>query len=253
MGEIITVGLDNVDQIGFFCQKSKPKSESYKLKQEWLKERFKEGMAIKIWKDGKSQVGFIEYTPSEFAWRVVEADNYMMVHCLWVVGKNKGKGFGSALLEQCIQDAKKAGKSGVAVVASSHTWLPKPEIFLSCGFEVVDKSPPSFELLVKKFDKKTKNPSFPRDFDEKLKKLGKGLTVLFANQCPHAGSIARYTLEVAAEKGIAGKIIELKKHEDILKLSPSPYGVFAIVYDGKLLSYHYLTKGQLLKTFEQQI
>lgn len=35
--------------------------------------------------------GFIEYLPGEHAWRAVHADGYLFIHCLWVVGKSKGK------------------------------------------------------------------------------------------------------------------------------------------------------------------
>jgi hypothetical protein len=37
-----------------------------------------------------SECSFIEYIPGEQAWRAVHADGYLLIHCLWVVGKSKG-------------------------------------------------------------------------------------------------------------------------------------------------------------------
>lgn len=86
--EILDVAAGNVDQTGFFCFMSKKKSEGYQRKLRWLKERFAEGMSIKML--ALPQRGFIEYIPGEHAWRAVHADGYMLIHCLWVVGKSKG-------------------------------------------------------------------------------------------------------------------------------------------------------------------
>lgn len=61
--EIIAVEASNVTQYGFFCYKSEPKSEGYRRKLAWLRERFAEGMRIKIVYEGKRSVGFVEYIP----------------------------------------------------------------------------------------------------------------------------------------------------------------------------------------------
>ena len=41
-------------------------------------------------------------------------------------------------------------------------------------------------------------------------------------------------------------MVELKSFEDVRRLSPSPYGVFGIVCDGKLVSYHNVAKKELM-------
>ena len=85
--EIVTVDATNVDEYGFFCYKSKPKSAGYRQKLGWLRERFAEGMRIQILYEGKRSVGFVEYMPGEAAWRAVDAAGYMLIHCIWVVGR----------------------------------------------------------------------------------------------------------------------------------------------------------------------
>ena len=140
--EIVTVGAHNVDEHGFFCYKSKPKSEGYRRKLGWLKQRFAEGMTIKMLYDDGRSVGFIEYMPGEHAWRAVTAPGYTVIHCLWVVGKAKGKGYGSRLLDACIEDAQKLRHRGVAMVKSSGGWLAGSKLFLKHRFELVERAPP---------------------------------------------------------------------------------------------------------------
>jgi hypothetical protein len=50
----------------------------------------------------------------------------------------------------------------------------------------------------------------------------------------------------AAKSGIKGRIVELRSREDVMQLSPSAYGVFGLVLDGELLSYHYQLEKDLL-------
>ena len=116
--EIVTVNGTSVDEYGFFCYKSKRKSEGYRKKLHWLRERFAEGLKIHIVYEGDRSVGFVETIPGEHTWRVVEAPNYLVVHCLWVVGRGKKKGYGSRLLDACVEDAQQQGKFGVAMVSS---------------------------------------------------------------------------------------------------------------------------------------
>ena len=238
--EIVTVDSTNVAEQGFFCYKSKPKSGGYQKKLSWLKQRFAEGMRIKILYEEERSVGFIEYIPGEFAWRAVNAQGYMVIHCLWVVGKGKDKGYGSRLLAECVQDAQRLGQHGVAMVTSSRVWLAGKKILLKNGFESVDETAP-FELLVKRFDE-TPLPTFPRNWDERLNRCGSGLTVFRADQCPYIEDAVKAVLEIASERGIETRVIELTSGRQVQDSAPSPYGVFSIVYNGELVTYHYLGK-----------
>ncbi len=166
--EIISVDSDNIARTGFFCYMSKPKSPGYHQKREWLKARFAEGMKLKILHEhGYRDVGFIEYLPGEYAWRTVQAPGYLVIHCLWVVGKGKGKGYGTRLLQECLEDAQAQNKSGVVMVTSDSVWLAGKEIFLRNGFEEVDQAPPSFRLLVHRFGS-APEPAFPHDWEARL-------------------------------------------------------------------------------------
>jgi len=234
--EIITVDRSNVEETGFFCYMSKRKSEGYLRKLAWVKARLDEGMRIKMLK--LPERGFIEYIPSEYAWRAVNAEGWMVIHCLWVVGKSKGKGLGAALLEECVKDARKAGRLGVAMVTSKGNWLAGKALFESLGFEAVDTAPPSFTLMVKKL-RPGPLPSFPRDWADRAARYGQGLTIIRSDQCPYHPDATRILLEAAAKKKIKVRVVEFRTARDVQTLSPSPYGVFNMISNGKLLGYHY--------------
>jgi ribosomal protein S18 acetylase RimI-like enzyme len=249
--KIVTVDATNVAQYGFFCYKSKPKSEGYRRKLDWLEQRFLEGLKIKIVHEGKRAVGFIEYIPGEFAWRAVEAEGYLLVHCIWVVGRGKKKGYGSCLLNECVEDARQMGKHGVAMVASSGNWLAGKKLLLKNGFESVDQAPPSFSLLVKRFGD-APLPSFPTDWEDRLRRFGPGLTIIRSNQCPYIESVSQMFQETAAGMGIQSQVIELKNCQEVQESAPSPYGVFNLVYDGKLVAYHWISEKAFRKLLEKQ-
>ena len=89
--KMVDIDAANFEKRGFFCYMSKRKAPGYALKSAWLKKRFGEGLRIKMLE--LPERGFIEYIPGEYAWRAIAAKGWMAVHCLWVVGKSKGKGY----------------------------------------------------------------------------------------------------------------------------------------------------------------
>lgn len=233
---IHTIDASNVDRYGFFCYKSKPKTPGYHQKREWLENTLSEGLRLKVIYEGNRSAGFIEYAPGEYTWRAVQAAGYMVIHCMWVVGSGKGKGYGSRLLEQVISEARSLGMFGVVVVCSLSTWLVKKGFFLHNGFRVVDQAPPSFELLVKRFGQGAM-PSFPQDWESRLRRIPQGLVVYHSGQCPYLAMFVSSLANGASQMGIPVQTVELKTSWEARTLSPSAYGVFGVVYDGQLLSY----------------
>ncbi|MFZ5514997.1 MAG: GNAT family N-acetyltransferase [Candidatus Zhuqueibacterota bacterium] len=242
---LVHVNAENVDQTGFFCYMSKRKSEGYARKLNWLKARFEEGLRIKMLE--LPQRGFIEYIPGEFAWRAVHAENYMVIHCLWVVGQSRGQGLASYLVDACIRDARECGKSGVAMVTSERVWLMGRKLLDKLGFQSVAEYPP-FNLMVKKFDD-APLPTFCGDWQEKAGRFGEGFMVIRSDQCPYVPDATDAISKFASERRSACNVIELRTSDDVRNVAPSPYGVFSIVHDGKLLAYHYLLPKDLEKLF----
>lgn len=232
---IHTIDPSNVDRYGFFCYKSKPKTPGYRQKRDWLEGCLSQGLRLKIIYEGNRSAGFIEYAPGEATWRVVQAPGYMVIHCMWVVGSGKGKGYGARLLEQVTSEAESLGMFGVAVVTSTSTWLVKNGIFLHNGFKVVDQAPPSFELLVKRFAQGAM-PSFPQDWESRLRRIPHGLVVYHSGQCPYHAMFVSSLANGAIQMGIPMQSVELKTSWEVRTLSPAANGVFSVVYDSQLLS-----------------
>ena len=250
--EIFDVNSGNIDQTGFFCYMSKRKEPGYKQKREWLEARFTEGLKIKILhENGGRDTGFIEYIPGEYAWRALNAPNYMVIHCLWVVGKGKKKGFGSELLKTCIEDARAQGKSGVVMVTTNRVWLANNEIFLRNGFTEVDQALGMFQLMCLDFGKGC-DLKFPSNWDERARSFGNGLTILRTPQCPYIENGTNDILSFASAKGIETRVVNFTSAQEVQEKSPSPYGVFGTVLDGKLFAYHYLLQKDFDKLMQER-
>jgi L-amino acid N-acyltransferase YncA len=247
---IVTVDAGNVADEGFFCYKSKRKSEGYATKSAWLEAAFGAGLTLKILYEGKRSVGFVEYIPGEFTWRAVDAPGYLVIHCLWVVGRGKKKGYGTRLLHECIRDAKRQGKHGVVMVSSRGTWLAHEKLFLKNGFTEVGSAPAPFSLLVLKLGD-APDPTMPDDWGDRLAALGPGATILYADQCPYMPDVVTHAQGELAARGIEAMAIKLETPAEARAKSPTPYGVFAIVIDGRLLSYTYLGKRELRRLDEE--
>lgn len=200
--------------------------------------------------DGRD-TAFIEYIPGEYAWRAVHAPGYMVIHCLWVVGKGKGKGYGRRLIQECLEDARAQNLNGVAMLTSDLTWLASKDVFLHNGFTEVDSAPPSFQLMVHRF-KPGPEPALPHNWEERARAFGRGLTVVRTSQCPYIENSMQAILSFAKEKGIRAKSVELKTAKEVQEQSPSAYGVFGTVLDGKLLAYQHLSQKDFNKLLKEQ-
>jgi len=234
--EIIDTTPENVHLFGQ-CGYKNLKHEGYRRKLEWLKERNAEGMKHKILlseKDGA--VGGIEYAPGEKIWRGIDARDYLVIQCLYVIGKAyKGEGNGLMLLRECIAGARQQGFGGVAVVTRRGTWMVGKEVFLQEGFEVVDQADPDFKLMVRKFNRHTPNPCFKCDYEEKLQQYKNGLTIITSAQCPFLGKAVPEIIDTACELfSLEPSVIELSTAEQAQNI-PTPYGSFCIIYNGRIL------------------
>jgi hypothetical protein len=241
--EIITITPENLDALRC-CGVLNPEHEGRRAKLRWHRTQFKRGLRAKILSCQQDpQFGYIEYIPGEYAWRGVNAGGYMFIHCLWThYRKYQHKGFGERLVADCIRDARREEMKGVAVAARQMSWLASSDLFRKMGFQTVDTAPPDYELLVKKFLKSAPPPSFKKDWEKKLQKYGRGLTIIRSDQCPHIAKFARDISEFAREEyGITPKTVVLRSYREAQN-APTPYAVFSIIYNGRLLADHQISK-----------
>jgi len=244
--QIIDTNMDNILEYGV-CGYKSIKREGFPQKVAWLKERFAEGLKLKtLHSNADGTQGMIEYLPGEYCWRPVEASGYMFIHCIFSGFKKiyKNKGYGSLLLDECLQDAQKENTYGVAVVTRKGSFMADNNLFLKHGFEVTDTAPSDFELLVKKMRKDTPTPKFKTNWDERRNKYDKGLTIIRADQCPYTVKNVNEISECAQnEYGLKPNIINLASYKEAQE-SPCAFGTFCILYDGKVIAEHPISKGR---------
>jgi len=241
--QIIDTHADNVGGCGH-CGNKRANNPGHRRKTNWLKDRYAEGLRYKVLRSAKADdVGMIEYALGNCAWRPVEAEGYLVIHCLWVLGKHQGKGLGSLLLESCLEDARKSRRRGVAVVTSSDSLMAKSDVFVKAGFVPVDRAMGSseasaapYELLVKKIKKTAPDPRFIVDRERAFRRHRKGLAILAADQCPYAAKSVERIAEAARTLGLEPKVVRVGSAQASREL-PTPYGVFSILYEGKLVAH----------------
>jgi L-amino acid N-acyltransferase YncA len=252
---IIDTNSDNILDYGV-CGYKNIKREGYPEKINWLKERYKEGMRIKILHSEKDKTqGMIEYIPGEYCWRPVDAAGYMFIHCIFVGFKKdyKGKGYGSLMLDECIKDAKKEKMNGVATITRKGAFMANSELFEKNGFNKVDSAPPDFELWVKKFRSSAPNPKFKDDLNKNLNPYKKGLSIIRADQCPYTVKNVKEIVKVAEKKyKIKPNVINLKNHKEAQE-SPCPFGTFCIIYNGKILAHHPISNTRFKNIMEKEL
>lgn len=181
--DFINLTAENLAEEHVCCIiRSKKTHPGIEAKKQWLSDRLKEGHVFR--KLNAKATVFIEYAPLETAWVPIVGDNYYYIYCLWVLGEHKGKGYGKALMEYCLSDAKEKGKSGVCMLgaAKQKAWLSDQAFAKRFGFEAVDTTNSGYEALALSFDGTT--PKFaPNAKNEKIAR--EELTIYYDMQCPY--------------------------------------------------------------------
>jgi len=243
------VGPDNVADCGIGCL-TNPKNQGYEPKVEWLRKRFAEGLRYLLFRDEKGgPLAFLEYVPGEYAWRPVDAKGWLFVHCLWVysAGQKRG-GLGSRLIQACLAEARKAKAIGVAAMVSDGPWMAGREVFLKNGFEQIAQAD-RFQMVVHRL-RKGAEPRF-RDIGGNAAKY-QGLNIVYSAQCPMVPKSVNDLFEMAAEQGLKLKVTELKSAHQAQR-APSFYGVFSLIWNGRLLADHYVSRGRFKNILRKEI
>ncbi len=237
---VIDTTAENILAYGV-CGYNNSKHPGYLAKVAWLKDRFREGLRLKtLYSSHDGTQGMIEYIPGEFCWRPVHAEGYLFIHCLFVGFKKayKNKGYGSALLKACLDDARQAKRYGVAVVTRQGPFMASSDLFIKHGFEVVDRAPPDFRLLVKRFRTNAPRPRFTGNWEQALAPYGQGLTILRAGQCPYSvKNVAQICATARQTYGLEPRLVNLKNCQEAQN-SPCPFGTFCIIHNGSVVADH---------------
>ena len=239
--QIIDLTPKNIADYGVCGYKDVGKHKELRNKIVWFNEYYSKGLRIKVLLSEKGGYqGMLEYLPGKFAHRPVNVNGYMFIHCIFIGFKNefKGKGYASALIDECINDAKTQKMFGVSVVTRKGAFMAHNEIFLKKGFEIVDKAKPDFELLTMKFDNESITPSFKSNILGNLNDYKNGLTIIRSPQCPYTEKNVNAIIESAEEKfNLKTNLIDIKDSKSAQN-TPCAFGTFCIIFNGEIISYH---------------
>ncbi len=237
MDKFIELNKSNIADEHICCAISDKKcTESYQAKKDWLKREFDNGYVFRRI-DARAKV-FIEYGPAEKGWVPVDALNYLLVNCFWVSGQYKGKGYGKALLQSAIDDARNQGKNGLVTVVGTKKFhfMSDTKWLLKQGFEECQSISSGFSLLVLKLNPDAKLPKFKESVLSGECPDKNGIVVYYSNRCPFTEFHAKTSLlETATKRNIPYKIIKLETMKQA-RSAPSPATIFSLFYDGKFIS-----------------
>jgi hypothetical protein len=243
------VGPENLSDCGIGCI-TNPKHEGHEPKVKWLEERFAEGLRFLLFRDGTGKpLAFLEYVPGEYAWRRVDAEGWLFVHCLWVYRKGQAVGgLGSRLIQACVEEARGAGARGVAAIVSEGPWMAGEQVFLRNGFVQTAESD-RFQLVIHRL-RKGPAPRF-REISTKWAKH-RGLHIVYSAQCPYLAKSVNDLSTMASEHGLEVKVTVLNSAREAQN-APSYYGVFSLLWNGRLLSDHYVSQGRFRNILKKEI
>lgn len=248
--KIISIDETNIEQEHICCAigNDRQNQNRAQLKKEWMKQRFNDGLVFKRF-DQRGKI-FIEYMPIEKVWKPIHGKNYMVINCLWVSGRFKGKGLSTQLINECILDAKSVKMDGIAVVSSTKVkpFLTDKKFYLKHNFEIVDSAPPYFELLVYKLNKNAMNPTFSDNAKKGTCSNKTGLTFIYSNQCPFMEEWVAILSGISKNKKIPFEIKKLKNYKEAQQTG-SPFGTLGIYYDGEFKTHALMPE----KKFEEFI
>jgi hypothetical protein len=142
--------------------------------------------------------------------------------------------------------------NGAAVMVREGPWLADRRLFLANGFTPVDTAPPDYQLLVCKFKNSAANPAFRKDWEKKVARYSKGLTIIRSSQCPHITKFASDIAEAAEEYHIKPKVVDLASCREAQN-APTPYAIFALIYNGRLVADHQVSRTRFRNIMNQLI
>lgn len=241
----IQIIKENIENEHICCAISNNKDIQVCSKKKWLKERLDDGLVfLKSEQRGKC---FIEYIPCENAWNPIAGDNYMYIDCLWVAGSLKGNGYSSDLLNYCIEDSKKKGKSGLCILSSAKKkpFLADPKYLKHKGFAVCDEADNGVQLWYLPFAPNALVPKF-KDCAKHPHINQKGYVLFYTNQCPFNAKYVPILEKLAKENSIAFKTVHINSKEQAQN-APTPITTYALFYDGNYITNEQMNDARFLK------
>jgi len=223
--------------------RSKKSHPGIEAKRQWLSDRLNEGHVFR--KLNAKAAVFIEYAPLETAWVPIIGDNYYYIYCLWTLGDYRGKGYGKALMEYCLADAKEKGKSGICMLGAKKqkAWLTDQAFAKNFGFEAVDTTDSGYELLALSFDGTT--PKFAQNAKAQIIESD-DLTIYYDMQCPYVYQNIEIIKQYCEMNDVPVSLIQVDTLQKAKEL-PCVFNNWAVFYKGKFETVNLMLDVESLK------
>jgi len=239
--DFVNLTTENLNDEHLCCIiRSKKLHAGIDAKRRWLSDRLNEGHVFR--KLNAKATVFIEYAPLETAWVPVMGDNY---YYLYFLGGSKGNGYGRALMEYCLADAKEKGKSGVCMLGSKKqkNWLSDQSFAKKFGFEVVDTTDNGYDLLALSFDGTI--PKFAQNA-KKMKVESEELNIYYDMQCPYIYQRIEMVKQYCEINNVPVSLIQVDTLEKAKNL-PCVFNNWGVFYKGNFETVNLLLDVEHLK------
>lgn len=246
---IVEVTPETISTCGLYCVKNKSNPGNY-AKSAWYEKAYKDGLRMLIATDNEgNQLGMIEYTPIENAWRPILGKNYLFIQCLVLFAKqDRTRGVASNLIQSVCNKSLELKLAGVCTITSNGAWMAGKEIFIKNGFSEAD-SKSRFELLVKE----NEPHDLPKFSDwEKYRNELKGWNLFYTDQCPW---LIKSVEDLKSESALQGVDLQISKIDSAFDAqhSPTGYGTFSLIRDGRELADHYISRTRFKNILRKEL
>ena len=250
--EFVDLDSSNIGREHICCAiVGKDHQEGVDRKKAFLSSGFDRGVVFRKL-DVRGKV-FIEYAPAEAAWRPVVAPGYLVIHCLWVSGRYKGRQLGRVLLQHCLDDAG-AGHHGVVGVSGRSPYLTDTRFYLHHGFELVERTETGYDLVCyrRDGDQGAPTPRFAANARKGTVSEAEGVHFEYVYQCPFVPGCLQDMSAVATEFDLVVTSRELTTVEEV-RDAASPFGTFGAFLHGRLITHELMSGNKFRKLLEEKL
>jgi GNAT superfamily N-acetyltransferase len=207
-------------------------------KARWYRTMRDRGMRVKLAIDGSDRpIGMIQYLPIELSMAL--GSDLSMILCVWVhgykqgVGKQQGRGVGSALLAAAEQDARESGAKGMAAWGVALPFWMKSAWFKKHGYLQADRQGTKV-LVWKPFTEDALAPRWIKPGPRPARIEGKVAVTAFVNGWCPACNLVYERAKTAAEalgENVVFESIDTMEQQAMISCGQSD----CVFLDGKTL------------------
>ena len=192
---------------------------------------------------------FIEYAPAEAAWRPVVAPGYLVIHCLWVSGRYKGRHLGQELLKHCLADAETY--HGVVTIAGRSPYLTDTRFYLHHGFKLIEQTATGYDLVCYQRSPEAPIPRFSDSARRGTVPEKTGVHFEYVHQCPFVPGCLRGMSGVARDLGF--EVTQRELTLEGVQNAASPFGTFGAFVYGRLVTHELMSERKFRLLLEKEL